>query len=109
VVSLNQADTRPLEAAVTPATYSSCTRAASPPQPQITALPLLLVEAGTAATAAAPTAYKRRPRRPPFLRVESVGMGVTSSAQQQQQLELEYVVLLTNFEHKRANDTLIVP
>lgn len=24
--------------------------------------------------------YRRRPRRPPFLRVESVGMGVTSSA-----------------------------
>lgn len=25
--------------------------------------------------------YRRRPRRPPFLRVLSVGMGVTSSAQ----------------------------
>lgn len=26
--------------------------------------------------------YKRRPRRPPFRRVQSVGIGVTSSAQQ---------------------------
>lgn len=32
-----------------------------------------------AAEAAAVAAYRRRPRRPPFLRVLSVGIGVTSS------------------------------
>eukprot|EP00958_Prasinococcus_capsulatus_P004954 scaffold463_cov351-Prasinococcus_capsulatus_cf.AAC.9 len=33
--------------------------------------------------APAPTLYNRRPRRPPFLRVLSVGVGVTSSARPQ--------------------------
>lgn len=55
------------------------------PQPGLPAMPVLHATAGTAAqhcppeSAAASAAYNRRPRRPPFRRVESVGMGVTSS------------------------------
>ena len=39
--------------------------------------------------------YKRRPRRPPFLRVLSDGMGVTSSAKIQQYRSLNISVLFT--------------
>lgn len=42
--------------------------------------PPLLQQATAAAAAVVAAAHRRRPRRPPFLRVLSVGMGVTSSA-----------------------------
>lgn len=41
--------------------------------------------------------YKRRPRRPPFRRVQSVGIGVTSSAQQTSIEAETYTILQSGF------------
>lgn len=48
--------------------------------------------------------YKRRPRRPPFRRVQSVGIGVTSSAQQTSIEAETYTILQSGFCYNDAED-----
>ena len=52
--------------------------------------------------------YKRRPRRPPFLRVLSEGIGVTSSATVKQH-HSQWIIHFHSFRHHRYSRTTVQP
>ncbi len=51
--------------------------------------------------------YNLRPRRPPFLLVESVGIGVTSSADKHPLLETQHVWAYTYMQRQLADSKIV--